>query len=208
MNKSALRRLVKQQTKLLPKETLTAQSHAVADIIFRSEVYKHSQVVSVYISMPLGELPTTGIIQRLFQDGKNVVVPKVYGADRQDMIMVPVKSYEEFSTFKTNKWGIPEPDFDLANKATQACVSEIIDLVLVPGVAFDSKCRRLGHGKGYYDTFFQNMADACCRMHKKIPFKLGLALDQQIVAEVPTDQYDQPLDAVVSASVNFPSGAL
>jgi 5-formyltetrahydrofolate cyclo-ligase len=64
------------------------------------------------------------------------------------------------------------------------------DLVLVPGVAFDSRGRRLGKGLGYYDRFLNGLAGTAVAV--------GLAFSRQLVPEVPVDSWDMPVDAVVT----------
>jgi 5-formyltetrahydrofolate cyclo-ligase len=64
-----------------------------------------------------------------------------------------------------------------------------IDLVLVPGLAFDLSCRRLGRGRGHYDATLVAMPRAD---------KIGLAFELQIVPEVPSEEHDVALDAVVT----------
>ncbi|MDP4107760.1 MAG: 5-formyltetrahydrofolate cyclo-ligase, partial [Bacillota bacterium] len=65
-----------------------------------------------------------------------------------------------------------------------------IDLVVVPGVAFDIRRNRIGYGGGYYDRFLKKTSFAC--------FKVGLAFEAQIADEVPIDRYDVPLHMVIT----------
>lgn len=64
------------------------------------------------------------------------------------MVMLPVASAQEIDSFPRSKWGIPEPELD--PEKPDGTYSGKIDVVIVPGVAFDEGCNRLGHGKGYY----------------------------------------------------------
>ncbi len=63
-----------------------------------------------------------------------------------------------------------------------------LDLILVPGVAFDLHGRRLGRGKGYYDQLLKGLQGTTC----------GVALDQQIVAEVPAEPHDVRLKCLLT----------
>lgn len=74
------------------------------------------------------------------------------------------------------------------------------DLILVPGIAFDRKGRRLGHGRGYYDRFLGALPDA-------IP-RVGLGYSQQVVEEVPVEAWDVPVHALVTEEgvIRFPVG--
>lgn len=150
--KSVIRKAVKSQLKLLPLETIHDQSMQVFENIRRLEVYEQSNAVSVYVSMPRGEIDTSSIIRDLFGRGKRVFIPKITGKNSADMIMYEVKSMAELESFPKNNWGIPEPDLQAAGSSVDGVDLGIIDLVVIPGVAFDSCGGRLGHGKGYYGT--------------------------------------------------------
>ncbi len=91
------------------------------------------------------------------------------------------------------KHGIDQPAPDCPDLPT-----EQIDVILVPGIAFDSTCARLGRGAGFYDRF---LADPRVRAAK-----IGVAFDEQIVDAVPMDRWDVRLDAVVTPTRVFERG--
>lgn len=64
--------------------------------------------------------------------------------------MFPLRSEEEMASFTLTKWKIPEPSEDLALSREDGVTEGDIDVVVVPAVAFDSNCNRLGHGRGHY----------------------------------------------------------
>lgn len=66
------------------------------------------------------------------------------------MRMFPLQSEEEVSSFPLTKWKIPEPSAELVLSREDGVVAGDIDVVVVPGMAFDAGCNRLGHGRGYY----------------------------------------------------------
>jgi len=90
------------------------------------------------------------------------------------------------SCWITGSYGIREPD---PGSWDRAGLSEV-DLALIPGLAFDPKGGRLGRGKGFYDRLLGNPEFR--------GIKAGLAWDWQIVAEVPCDSDDIPMDFVVT----------
>ena len=85
---------------------------------------------------------------------------------------------------KVNQYGIPEP-IPISNK------KDYPEIILVPLVAFDKDLNRLGYGGGYYDRYLVK------NNNKKI-LKIGLALSFQKVKKVPTNNYDQKLDYIVT----------
>jgi len=159
--------------------------------------------VSVYLAMPK-ECDTGPLLASLFAaSGKRVFVPRVEGATRDDMRMLHVTDASELVSYPRSKWGIPEPTDEQANVMEDGLATAVIDLVIVPGVAFDSSCLRLGQGKGFYDTWLQKLAIA--RHAKGLPpaRTIGLGLAEQLVGQVPTDEHDVPLDHVCLPDQTF-----
>lgn len=87
-------------------------------------------------------------------------------------------------------YGICEPPAD-ADPVTP----DEIDAVIVPGVAFDSDCRRLGHGAGYYDRLL-------VEVRADVPL-IGLAFDEQVLDRLPEETHDVPMDVVVTPSAVY-----
>ncbi|KAJ1942745.1 hypothetical protein FBU59_003110 [Linderina macrospora] len=101
------------------------------------------------------------------------------------MDMVELRGKEDLESLAKNKWGIPEPAKDRVGVD-----AGVLDFVLVPGVAFDRNGNRCGHGKGYYDRFLET--------NPKV-FKCAVCLDEQVVENVPTDEFDKTPDIVIAA---------
>jgi 5-formyltetrahydrofolate cyclo-ligase len=114
-----------------------------------SAQYKRCSALSIFLSMPR-EVQTSQIIASAIADGKRVFIPKVLGPKPRDMVMVEINSLEEIDSFPKSAWGIPEPV--LGSEFVDGTHLGVIDCVFVPGVAFDRRCGRLGHGRGYYGT--------------------------------------------------------
>ena len=133
--------------------------------------YQRATNLSIYLSMPGGEASTEPAVLHALDLGKKVFVPYLHessasGESRTLMDMVKLHSKEDYVTLPPDKWGIPTPSKDsiprrgqclgiFNDKAQEQDKIETSDLhiVVMPGVAFDSKCQRLGHGKGFYDIF-------------------------------------------------------
>ena len=75
----------------------------------------------------------------------------------------------------------PKPDGEEAEAGE-------IDLIIVPGVAFDAQCHRLGRGRGFYDRLLSSL-------HAP---KIGICFDFQLVPSVPVESFDHPMDHVVT----------
>ena len=91
-----------------------------------------------------GEIDTSHIIERVFKDRKRCFVPRC--TSNSEMLMLEAMSVKDILSFSKNKWQIPEPP-QSENRA-EAMECKELDLIIVPGVAFDEQNRRCGHGAG------------------------------------------------------------
>lgn len=104
----------------------------------------------------------------------------------------------DLKSFKTTKFGIKEPPPIRKNS------SQLLDLVLVPGLAFDPNCNRLGRGFGYFDRFIALEANYRERNVDQVSLKaIGLCFEEQVVDSVPMESWDMWMDALVSENQVF-----
>ncbi|MGE0626648.1 MAG: 5-formyltetrahydrofolate cyclo-ligase [Hyphomicrobiaceae bacterium] len=138
-----------------------------------------SAVVSAYLAIG-AELDPLPLLRRLSDDGLHTCLPvlRPLGDPLQFRAWRPDQSLVE------RKWGIrePTPDAPLVEP----------DVLLVPLLAFDESCRRLGYGGGYYDRTLARL-----RSLKPI-VAIGLAFDCQQVGSVPCGPHDAPLDWILT----------
>lgn len=208
--------------------------------------YQSAERLSVYLSMPKGELSTVSIVKNALEAGKQVFVPYTHkvaqskpGAPSSVMDMVSLHSPEDYDTLESDAWGIPTPS-KTSISGRQRCLAEMgdeqgdkqvagkiqtLDMVIMPGLAFDRRLGRLGHGKGYYDFFLQRYKEKLAVdgnnhlmpfLSKSSPvmrtlptvtrltfysFPVGLCLQEQFLPhdqEVPLDTTDWLVDAVAA----------
>ena len=145
--------------------------------------------------MPSGEISTTEIVNHAFGEQKKIFIPYTYKlATPRDrwpasvMDMVQLHSLEDYQSLEPDKWGIPSPSRESVNERrncfggfgrsdgekAEESTEDGLDIVIMPGVAFDRYLKRLGHGKGYYDFFLQRYSWHTTKAHRKMPF-LGQA---------------------------------
>ena len=195
--KKQLRKEMRSLLNSLSTETVLEQSTLQQSIVMSMPCYKDSMAMCIYLPMPK-ELQTYDVIKNAFSNGKRIFVPKIIGPNPQDMVMIEVLSFEQLDSFPKSKWGIPEPPVEMAHDGDKDALYDI-DLVLLPGVAFDSKCNRLGHGKGYYDCFLERLIKTKTENQLRIPKLVGLSLLEQIIeGPIPMEDHDTPLDFIVS----------
>jgi len=179
--KSVLR---KQIHSVLQKISPAARAAASAQICARlkeQEFWKEAASVLFFAPMP-GEADLWQLLEETMASGKTVALPR-FDAAEQSYVACRVQNLR--SEIVTGHFGVREPH--------PGC-GEIplgrLDLVLVPGVAFDLNGNRLGRGKGFYDRLLADVRGVKC----------GVAFDEQIVNEVPAGKLDAPVDFILTPS--------
>ena len=174
--KELIRERIKKKKQQLTDKEKEIEAANVFEKIEALPEFINAHNIMIYWSMP-DELPTHNFIIR-WSKKKTMLLPVVKG---DDMLIKPFSTKEEL---KQGSLGIWEPD-------VQKEYLNSIDLVIVPGVAFDRDKSRLGRGKGYYDRYFIN---------KRI-VKIGVCFDFQLLESIPVDSFDIKMDKVVTNSI-------
>ena len=151
-------------------------SQEVAAQFLASLPYAAASTLALYCSIR-SEVATAGIFVAALQAGKRILYPRTVGTTLE---FVAVESLE---TLEASRFGICEP---LSGEAFPLAA---IDLLVLPGVAFDEKGIRLGYGLGCYDRALAEV---------ERPTLVGLAYDFQVVATLPREEHDIPVDFVVT----------
>ena len=178
--KKELRQRLRSILAELTREEIDARSRQVCHRLFEQPAYIKAEVVMVFLSMP-SEVDTTSLVLRCWQDHKRVLAPKVSWEQRR---MLPVEIRSLTDTLAESELGIREP------AAGVPFPTSLIDLVLVPGLAFDAYGNRLGRGRGFYDRFLAHpeFKGVAC----------GIAFEAQMTAAVPVGPLDRTVDMLVT----------
>jgi 5-formyltetrahydrofolate cyclo-ligase len=147
-SKKELRKAIKKVLKEMGPDKILYNSEVCQNRITQSPLFSNSHGICIYLSMT-NELQTNEILQAALSNSKRVYIPKIVGSNRTDMQFHEIHSMEQINSFPKSPWGIPEPPDDSPCSTDYA---QYLDIVFLPGVAFDRDCKRLGHGKGYYGT--------------------------------------------------------
>ncbi|XP_067929568.1 5-formyltetrahydrofolate cyclo-ligase-like [Watersipora subatra] len=189
--KQVLRKQMKLALKGIPATLREEKSKDITEKVKASELYAKSKRVAVYVPMP-DEVDTTYLLKDIFDSDKTCFIPR-YDSGSRDMEMLQLYSMADLAALPKTKWNIPQPEED-ADTRENALESGGLDLVLMPGLAFTQSGKRLGRGKGYYDTYLLR--------HKKLldryPITIALSFAEQIQEQVPTSEHDVLLDYVFS----------
>ena len=110
------------------------------------------------------------------------------------MEMVLLKDLQDYDSLPRTKWNIKQPpDEEVREEALEHHGG--LDLMLVPGMAFTRDGKRLGRGKGYYDTYLSK-----AKKSTKMPVTIALAFDEQILDDIPVSDHDFVIDKVLTSS--------
>ncbi len=180
--KAALRRRMRAWRDALGPEELARASAAVARRLFSLRSFRAARTVLFYVSFR-SEVDTVPMIRRAIALGKAVCAPQTLDAGG---CLVPRRVADPDRDLVPGFSGIPEPD---PARAEEVPPGEI-DVVVVPGLAFDRRGYRLGYGRGFYDRFLAALPAGTWR--------IGLCLEGQVVDALPRDPWDVPMHRVVT----------
>ena len=176
-NKKMTRNTIKEMRLALNKEEVKERSEACVSKVLQFPELIEAQTVCVY--MPTGnEIDTTEIIRYCKENGKRLAAPRVNGDTM------------EFYYF-TDETDMEQGAYDIWEPTGTEAVEDEESLVIMPGVAFDLSCNRIGYGKGYYDRYLS--------AHPRMK-KVALAYDFQIVGRIKREVHDVRPDVVVTES--------
>jgi len=164
-----------------------ARSAAIGEMLGSLHEFQAARKVAFYSSTQ-GEVKTDEMIDSALREGKKISVPMV-NAKSPEITFHQIRSRKNL---KLGEYGILEPHENDENVMN----ADELDVIVVPGIAFDPKCERLGYGKGYYDLFLKEIGS----------LKVGLAFDFQIVPEINRRGGDVRMDFVVTESRLFQCG--
>ena len=178
--KSILRKEVLQKRNSLSLFQIARRSKLIQEKLIGSAEFIESKSIGVYL--PVGsEVQTDHIIRNALELDKTVLLPRVI-INELDFFIVEKHDYYHDS-LDVNKFGIKEP------KKTNMKL-DFIDLLIVPGIVFDSYGYRIGYGYGYYDKF---MAE------KNFSKSIGLAYDFQVMKNpIPKFEFDKKIDILIT----------
>lgn len=181
INKKDLRKDILEKRSLLSKDNIADYSRIITDKIKNLDAYKNANRIMVFVSME-SEVDTHPLIQESIDLGKSIVVPITLPATRELLL----SDLFSLSELEVGDWNIEVPKKEF-QRFVQA---ETVDLVIVPGVAFAKDGHRVGYGGGYYDRFL-------AKLDKSVP-KVAIGFDLQVVERVPTNDFDIPVDLLLT----------
>ena len=185
--KAEIRKRILEIRKALTSEEVAAKSEAILQKVLKTPEYMEADNILLYADYN-HEVMTRGIFEDAIMRKKRVYFPK------SDKLTNTMHFYQTVSVKQLEKgfMGIPEPKENM-----QLCYKFNPDedtLVILPGVAFDTRGFRLGYGKGFYDKFLSN---------KRQLSTMALAFACQIVEELPSEEHDIKMDKIVTEEIIY-----
>lgn len=157
------------------KTVLQTRSVDIGKRLEMTPFFQQASCIAIYHALP-DEVETEQLLERWYER-KKLLLPVVKG-DNLQFQQYRGKDYLQQGTFH-----IWEP-----SEACPIVNPEEIELVIVPGVAFDRQHNRLGRGKGFYDRLLARIQ----------AFKTGICFDFQLKEQIPAEPFDEKMDWIVT----------
>lgn len=177
MIKEELRTEMRAKRRELTIKEVDCRSEIICNNLFTLENVNNAAVICTFLSA-FKEPDTFRIIEKLWKKGCKVVVP----ITDMENVSLSLSYIDGMADLKKGAYGISEPS------AIKEANAADIDLILVPGLAFDRNGGRMGFGKGYYDRLLESSN----------AIKIGICYDFQLLDNIPTEPHDIPMNIIVT----------
>lgn len=179
--KSLLRKEVLHKRNSMSHFEISMKSKLIQQKLIESPVFNQSKSIGLYLAIG-SEVQTREIINYALDLGKTVLLPRIMSNDLR-FYVVDQKDFEK-NSFDVNRFGIKEPKIDKP--------ADFIDLLIIPGIVFDTYGFRIGYGYGYYDKYLTI---------NKFSKSIGLAYDFQFIKKpIPILPHDRKIDVLITES--------
>lgn len=173
--KQNLRKEINLLKRSYSEKELSSFSTSIMKCLEASESFQKATCIALYYPL-IGEVETTSLLEKWYQK-KCLLLPLVEGDN------LKFYRYKGKEALTTGAYGILEP-----NQTEEVIPIEQIDLIVIPGIAFDKQLNRMGRGKGYYDRLLaQSKAQ-----------KIGICFDFQLKNRIPTEAFDIQMDQIIT----------
>lgn len=176
-SKDEIRRAMREMRRALSHDEQEAASRAVCRHALDFAPYRQAAAVMAYMACR-GELSLAPLMADILESGRTLLLPRCEGPG-----VMTARRVEDFSQLASGAYGLMEPD-----AACEIVDPGGIDLILLPGTAFDRAGGRLGQGGGYYDRF----------LHRTDAHLAGVCHDFALLDAVPIEENDMPVHAVIT----------
>lgn len=177
MDKKEARAVIRARKREMTKAEIAEKSQMIMDKLARQSCFLEAETLYCYVSYNQ-EVMTKPLIQRALQAGKKVAVPKVIG---NEIEFIYIHSLEDL---EAGYQGIEEPvGNEIANE------KEVF--MIMPGLAFDTSCNRVGYGGGFYDRYLEKHRESKIK-------KIAVAFDFQVLDNLEMEECDWLVDGIIT----------
>lgn len=182
ITKNDIRNAITEKLKALSEAEIVAKSTIIENKLFEFANFIESKIALLYVNRK-NEVPTEQILKRSLNYNKILVLP-AFNPDTSKM--TPLKVDNLASDLKPGPKRVLEPD----GGRCKIVPVEYLDIVIIPGWAFDEKGGRLGSGEGYYDRLIPKLSVTTR--------KVALAYECQLIPQVPMESHDKHVDILIT----------
>jgi 5-formyltetrahydrofolate cyclo-ligase len=179
MSKEQIRKKIEVQRRVLDTQWVEAASARIVENFLTQDVFLSAKTIAFYMAIG-GEANLGSLFPTCWKLGKRTCIP-VFDADSNLYKMAGIAAD---TPCRTGRYGIREPISPTLVSMDQ------IDLIAVPGVAFDPHGNRLGRGGGHYDRLLEGFRGVA----------VGIAFDFQLLPQIPAEAHDRPVGGIVTES--------
>jgi 5-formyltetrahydrofolate cyclo-ligase len=176
--KQQLRTQLKKKRLAISEQRVATLSKQILAHLTQTPEYRKAKTILLYHPIQ-NEVDTTSLLSTT--TNKTFCLPRICGKTNR----LHLHQITDLQTLKTGLFNVKEP-----GTKHPIIARKNIDLVITPGLAFDTQGHRIGYGKGYFDRLFKNLSTKA--------FKIALAYDFQIIENVPAEKHDQKVDLIVT----------
>ncbi|MCF6137912.1 5-formyltetrahydrofolate cyclo-ligase [Pseudalkalibacillus berkeleyi] len=176
--KKKMRMDIQKKLSNLSDGTRDQESVQIREQLFQTDDWKKSDTIGVTVSRG-NEINTYPIIEKAWEEGKTVVVPKCHAKD----FSMDFRKIDSFEQLEVVYFGLKEPVVE----KTELITPDEIDLLIVPGLLFDEEGFRIGFGGGFYDRYLERYTGTT----------VSLLHPVQLNNDIPRESFDKPVDYLI-----------
>jgi len=181
LDKRELRKETIEKRDRIPPEVRAIKDREIMERLITYKPFVDAEAVMLFASFRT-EVDTFPIIEKALQEGKKVALPRVNKSEGM-LELYYIESIEQLEPgYMKIKEPVPAPE--------RIALAEDMEIIVLPGVAFDEKGGRIGYGGGYYDRLLDSL--------KKVPLLIAVAYEEQIVDEIPVEQHDKRVQIIIT----------
>ena len=185
--KNDFRKQVIESRKNKDSEFISINSQIITEKLLSMDCIQQASTIMLYLDFN-NEVKTDQLITKLISLRKTVTSPVTIKDERK---LIPYEITNLKEGINIGAYGIREPNKDISNEIDV----KNIDVLIVPAVAYDKNCYRLGYGGGYYDRFIERLRDDA--------ITIGIAFDLQLFDSIPKEEHDAQLNYIITESSTY-----